>query len=129
MLGMQSWLADTSAGGGAGFADNIVFDGTSLLASRFTAVTLGLADTEAKLVAMDDARAACGGVPFSCYPFQWDFLWLERYRRIDAMTIQTIISAFVAILLLTFLFLRPREGVIVASIVGMCPFCVFMLTV
>jgi hypothetical protein len=69
---------------------------------------------------MDAERAVYHGLAVEGYPFDWSHLWLERYRTITSLTIQTTGSAFGAILVLTFLFLHPREAVIVASLVGKC---------
>ena len=77
-----------------------------------------MTNSDVRLASMDEQRAALSGLAFDAYAFEWQFLWLERYRRIVDLTIQTILSAFGAILVLMFLFLHPREAIIVASLVG-----------
>ena len=86
-------------------------------------LTSGIPSTDEQVVAMDQARAVYDGLALEGYAFTWSHLWLERYRSIADLTIQTIASAFGAILVLTFLFLHPREAVTVAFLVGMSAAC------
>ena len=73
---------------------------------------------EARRVADDPRFSMLGARVFSAH---WQ--WLERYRRIDQITSQTIGGALGGVALVSILLLRPSAAVFTTLSVGMCCCC------
>jgi len=73
-------------------------------------------DTDVALVDMDLARMAAGDTAFA---FNYNFLWLERYRIIDKLTLSSLLGCMIGVYVISCLFLDILTASLVVSCVVM----------
>ncbi|CAE8689636.1 unnamed protein product, partial [Polarella glacialis] len=115
---LSQWLASSA---GTRFREDVVLNGEgAILAARFSAQVDWPSDADEAIEKMDALRQitdAFGAVSVS--PFSPNFLWLERYRIVDQLTLQVILSALTGVLLISMFFVPPAVALLVTVVVGL----------
>ncbi|GMI35690.1 hypothetical protein TeGR_g6422 [Tetraparma gracilis] len=70
-------------------------------------------DVDRAVENMDDARAAAAGDDGFAFAFNHNYLWMERYRTIDKLTLTTLLSAMAGVFVVSVLFLDVFSAALV----------------
>jgi predicted RND superfamily exporter protein len=106
------------------YAASVVFqevDGVELIStSKCSSLFLfSSQDTDKAVGEMDEAREAAAKDDGFAFAFNANYLWMERYRTIDKLTLTTMVGAIFGVLVIALFFLDPVTAVLVAVCVIM----------
>ena len=119
--GSETWWADTLQGWmsdpvSTRYRQDVKLSdsGRSITASRLVVMQRDDSDSEVGVEQMLACRAIAdehaGGLP-GLFPFTDDYMWLDRYRVIDVISLNTLASAMACVFVVSLLFLHPLSAV------------------
>jgi len=104
----------------AHYKPEINIEGAVVKSSRMQVNINMPSEMGARLDLMRTSRGACASVSgLTAFPFEWGFLWFERYAMIDEMAFRSLLAALIGVSVILSFFLPLIPAALVTLTVGM----------